>query len=107
MSIKNKIIAATPFVSLIIFLILGFCFGLWHPGWTAFLLVPLVPIILGVKKIKHVYPFICGIAYLLMGFFANLWHPGWIIFLTIPIVNIFCQNPKRIDIDDDEINIHL
>lgn len=107
MSLKNKIIAATPFVSLIIFLLCGYCWGLWHPGWVAFLLIPAVPVILGVKKIKHIYPVICVIAYLSMGFFADLWHPGWIIFLTIPIVSIFSHQTRVRVASDDEINRYL
>ena len=59
MSFKAKIIAATPFVSLIIFLLAGFVGGYWHPGWTAFLLIPIMPVILGVKKIRHIYTFVC------------------------------------------------
>ena len=106
MTIKNKIIAATPFISLIIFLLMGYIWGLWHPGWLAFLLIPIVPVLLGVKKIKHIYPFICGVLYLLMGFIWGLWHPGWIIFLTIPIFSIFTHKSKRIRIDDDD-EIHI
>lgn len=36
MTLKRKIIAATPIICVIIFLLLGFVFGLWHPGWVCF-----------------------------------------------------------------------
>ena len=94
MSLKNKIIAATPILCLIIFLLLGFCLDLWHPGWCVFFFVPFMPIILGVKKIRNIYSFFCGVIYILMGILWNLWHPGWIIFLTIPVVAIFTAKSK-------------
>ena len=102
MSLKQKIIAATPLICLIIFLLLGFVFGLWHPGWCVFLLIPLTPIILGVKKIRNLYSFICVVIYVLMGIIWNLWHPGWIIFLTIPVVAIFTSGQKTEIIDEED-----
>jgi hypothetical protein len=104
MRLKHKIIAATPLICLIIFLLLGFVGGLWHPGWIVFFLIPLVPIFLGVKKIKNVYSLVCVILYLIMGLAWGLWHPGWIIFLTIPVVAIFTSGSKVeiIDPEDDD-----
>ena len=54
MDTKKKIIAATPILCLITFLLLGFCLGLWHPGWCIFFLIPLMPVILVVKRIENV-----------------------------------------------------
>lgn len=99
--LKYKIIAATPLFCLILFLILGFAddFGfsskpLWHPGWVVFLLIPIVPMILGVKQITISYTTICVIIFLLIGFIFDKWHPGWIVFLTIPLVHIFTSRAK-------------
>ena len=102
MNIKSKIVASSPIICLIIFLLLGFCFGLWHPGWMVFFLIPILPIILYNKKIIVTYPTICTIIYLVMGFVFGLWHPGWIIFLTIPVVSIFTSGNKKIAIEIDE-----
>ena len=105
MSLKQKIIAITPFVSTIIFFLCGYCWGAWHPGWLAFLLIPIVPILLGVKKIKHIYPLICVLIYVLLGIFLDLWFQGWLIFLTIPIVEIlFGRSNKE---DEDRIDIYF
>ncbi len=93
MKLKHKIIAATPMISLIAYLLLGFCANAWHPGWIVFFAIPIVPMILGIDSISGLYPLVVVIAYLVMGFVWNLWHPGWIIFLTIPLVEIFL--PKR------------
>ncbi len=95
MSIRSKIIAATPMITIIIYLLLGFCANAWHPGWVVFLAIPLVPMLLGKKTIVAVYPTICVIAYLVMGLVWNLWHPGWIIFLTIPVIEIFFGGSRK------------
>ena len=50
MSLKRKIIAATPMISLIAFLLLGFCADAWLPGWIVFLTIPVVQIFLPKKK---------------------------------------------------------
>ncbi len=98
---RSKIVAATPMLSLITFLLLGFCFGLWHPGWLVFLLIPVMPFLLGLKKLSNIYPTITAVVYLIIGFAFGWWHPGWIIFLTIPVVEIFCSKNKD-DEDTDE-----
>jgi len=86
-----------PILTVIVFLILGFCCNLWHPGWIIFLTIPVW------YGIDHCYthrtvkgkptswmktfpfPILTIIAFLLLGFCGDLWHPGWIVFLTIPI----------------------
>ncbi len=87
-----------PILTVIAFLIMGFFFNLWQPGWIIFLTIPVW------YGIDHCYthrntngkkptswmktfpfPILVVIAFLLLGFCGNLWHPGWIIFLTIPI----------------------
>ena len=71
------------------YLILGFVFHLWHPGWIIFLTIPLfylpdshrTPIrLLG-------NPVMVTIIYLLLGTMCDLWHPGWLIFLLIPLLS--------------------
>lgn len=92
-SIKGRIIGATPFICLIIYLLLGFYKDLWHPGWVVFLLIPLVPTFFSLfsKSRGSVIGFlsllIC-ISYVVLGFLYNFWHPGWIMFLLIPVVSI-------------------
>ena len=88
---RNKIIALMPFISVIIFMILGFGWDLWHPGWMVFLLIPITAIIMttDVKNaIIALSPFITTLTYLLLGFKYDLWHPGWLIFFFIPMISI-------------------
>lgn len=89
MTWRTKIITATPIITLIVYLLLGFCADAWHPGWVVFFAIPIVPMLLGKKTVAAVYPVLCCIAYLVLGLVWKLWHPGWIVFLTIPVVEIF------------------
>lgn len=92
---RNKITALMPFISLVVFFVLGFGFELWHPGWLVFLSIPIVAIIVNafdkttMTGLVALSPFIALIVYLIMGFGYNLWHPGWLVFLMIPILGVF------------------
>jgi transcriptional regulator with XRE-family HTH domain len=77
-----------PLFIVALYLVLGFIFHQWHPGWLVFMTIPIhympekekrMPLLLG-------NPVIISLAYLILGFYLNLWHPGWLIFLLIPII---------------------
>jgi len=86
MSWKNKIIAITPFVCLMVFFILWLEFDLAHPGWVVFLLIPLMPFLVGKKKINATIVII--IIYIIVSIVTNKWRITWVMLLLIPIVNI-------------------
>ena len=92
---SEKVIALSPFFATISFLILGFGFDLWHPGWMVFLLIPVIAIIMSMGKTKEEHlttalsPFAAVVIFLLLGFIYNLWHPGWMVFLIIPVLAIW------------------
>lgn len=95
MSWRKKIVAITPFVCTIAFIIL-LELGYAHPGWMLFLLIPIMPFLVGVKQIRYSYSVIVALLYIAIGFLTKWswrWHPGWVIFLTIPIYEILF-NPK-------------
>lgn len=94
MRTRDKIIAITPFVALIAFIILA-TYGYAHPGWLVFLLIPLMPFAVGKDKIRITYPLITIIIYVVIGVFFQWWHPGWVIFLTIPVYYILVT-PKKV-----------
>lgn len=80
---------AYPYPALVsfLYLVLGFVFHLWHPGWIIFMTIPLYYL---PKKERSFGRLMCNpvmvtIIYLLMGFYLHLWHPGWLIFLAIPL----------------------
>jgi hypothetical protein len=98
MSLKNKIIAICPLISVAIFLVLGFApdFGfapkpLWHPGWVIFFLTPVVTTLFNMRHDRFMIAVSVTLLYLIIGFVFSKWHPGWIIFLLIPILNILVK----------------
>ena len=93
------------------YLIMGFVWDLWHPGWLIFViaafLTPLLdainrPKLRPIQKRSYFGPFMdwdrinaafCAIvfliaipAYLVLGFAWNLWHPGWLIFVVATVL---------------------
>lgn len=105
MSWQNKIIAITPFLCFIAFIILGVQYDLWNPGWVVFLLIPLMPFIVGKKKISITVVFIA--IYGIVVVITKKWHPWWVILVFIPVFHILMiPNDKKIkkkyNIFDDE-----
>lgn len=92
---RKRLVAATPLICLIIYLFVGFYFHIWHPTWTIFFFIPIMPIILGLQKITYSYSLLCSIIYVVLGIFCDLWHPGWLIFLTIPVFHILFPPKKQ------------
>ncbi len=108
----------------ILYLGLGFAFGLWHPGWMVFLTIPAYYSIVGwfSGRRRHCflrafpYTILIAIAFLCMGCIWGLWHPGWILFLTIPMYYAIVKPIDRayrrkhgisaieIERDDDDID---
>jgi len=75
------------------YLLMGFVWNLWHPGWLVFLAIPVLYELAAMVAEKDLHkqlnlfpvaPLVVA-AYLSMGFFWSLWHPGWAVFLLIPL----------------------
>jgi uncharacterized membrane protein len=95
---KHKVIAVMPFISVALFMVLGFYFELWHPGWLVFLLIPVTAIIFETKKRERLMaltPFLAVALFMVLGFVFNLWHPGWLVFLLIPVTAIALEVGKK------------
>ena len=101
---QNKIIAATPLICVFVFLLIGFLWDKWHPGWMVFLLIPVMPYLVGKRRLRLSVPLIAVIIYLILGFGWNLWHPGWLIFILVPVFEIFF-GVHPFEKDDDEKKI--
>ena len=105
MSVRNKIVAATPLIALITFLTIGFTTGIWHPTWVVFFSIFIVPDLLTKRFYLKIYPLVVLAVYLTLGFYFGIWHPLWIIFLTIPVYYILFgrgKDIKRIEDKDSE-----
>ena len=88
---RKRICGVTIFICLIAYILIGY-YGTkanfnhpWAYGALVFLLVPLMPVLLGLKKLYFSYTLIVIIAYLVIGFVFHGWHPWWVLFLTIPV----------------------
>ena len=70
------------------YLVMGFVFHMWHPGWIIFLTIPLFYLKEDERTPVRLLgnPVMVTIIYLLLGTMCNLWHPGWLIFLLIPLL---------------------
>ena len=68
----------------VLYLVLGFVFGLWHPGWLVFLTVPIHYMHFDSQWERLTNPVTVTLIYLVLGFFFGLWHPGWLVFRAIP-----------------------
>lgn len=82
---REKMDAAYPLLMVALYLVLGFVFDLWHPGWLVFLTIPLHYLEFKSLKARLTHPVTIVLIYLVLGCFFNLWHPGWLVFLVIPL----------------------
>jgi len=82
---RLQMYSAYPTLMTILFLVLGFGFGLWHPGWLVFLTIPLQYIHFHSWRERLTHPVTITLMYLVLGCIFDLWHPGWLIFFLIPL----------------------
>ncbi|MBQ7378860.1 MAG: helix-turn-helix transcriptional regulator [Clostridia bacterium] len=98
-------------IATLAYLVMGFVWDLWHPGWLVFVVAAfLSPILSAINRPKMrrkkeraenmsgvdwdaLNAAFCSIvfliaipAYLVMGFVWNLWHPGWLIFVAATVL---------------------
>ncbi|MFO7968634.1 MAG: hypothetical protein R6U15_00795 [Candidatus Izemoplasmatales bacterium] len=99
----KTIISIVPFISFVSFLILGFGFDFWHPGWLVFIIVPIIVLVFTVfddniiSGLFALIPFIIIISYFFVGFYLGIWHPTWLIFILLPLIGVF-SNYKSMSI---------
>ena len=76
-------------LAIIIYIVIGFCFDLWHPGWLLFILIPIISSLVDAVCKRDAslfqYPVFAFGIFLYAGIVHSLWHPAWVVFLTIPI----------------------
>lgn len=86
---RRRMMFPYPIWVMAAYLILGFVFHMWHPGWIIFLTIPLFYLPDSQRTPVRLLgnPVMVTIIYLLLGTVCNLWHPGWLIFLLIPLLS--------------------
>ena len=71
------------------YLILGFVWGLWHPGWLAFSIAwALEDLVKFAKSDKREVSFygLATVAFCVMGFFFDLWQFAWLAFIAASVI---------------------
>ena len=85
----RQLSGAYPIFIVVTYLILGFVFHLWHPGWLVFMTIPIFYMHPKTTREWLTNPVAITLAYLVLGFFFHLWHPGWVLFLAIPLFAVW------------------
>lgn len=94
-SFQKKMCAISLFLAIIAYVLISYYTSCWTWTLFIFLLVPLMPFLVGLKKISLSYDLFIVVLYLVIGFAFGGWHPWWVLFLTIPIYHIFVDDIKR------------
>jgi transcriptional regulator with XRE-family HTH domain len=103
-------------IVIVAYIVISVFWGLWHPGWLVFLLIPIWYTLVDAiyKKNAHyfAYPVVATLVFLILGLFYMAWHPGWLVFLTIPVyyslvsyIRSFRKQKPEDDNDDNIIDI--
>jgi hypothetical protein len=90
---RKRLIAATPLICVFAYLLTGYITGIWDKTLLIFLLIPIMPTLLGVKTIRITFTLIVFAVYIFIGVVFDLWHPGWLIFILVPIYYILFGKP--------------
>ncbi len=88
---KERFVAVTPLVSLLLFLFSGFVLDSWALGMTFFLLIPISWVLISSNPLRRLYqltPLISLTLFLWLAFGFNLAHPGWVVFFLIPLADL-------------------
>lgn len=92
--VDGIIVLSALLVFIPLYWFVGNRFGLWHPTWLIFLLIPMMVLLYHqlFKKEKVALvayiPFIATIGFFLWGEYGKAYHYSWLVFLLIPIVAI-------------------
>lgn len=91
----QNIVAATPLIAVIVYLLLGFFLDAWHPGWLIFFIVPVSGILFTPyrkNKLVALSPFIAVTIFIILGTYVPQGYTyGWLIFLIIPLFGVFSR----------------
>ena len=80
--------AAYP-LALIAFLVMGFAWGLWHPGWLAFTVAWAVDELAELAKPDRQAIELYGLAslvFLILGFYFDLWQVSWLAYIVAMVI---------------------
>lgn len=100
-SFGNKIVAISPFLSVIVYMLLGSYLKAWHPGWVVFLSIPLFSVMFNSKNlltaITESLIFIGIIIAVLLPYYELLtWKYSWLFIISFLIPSTFAYNKQSL-----------
>ncbi len=96
-------------IAIVVYILLGIFFDLWHPGWLIFFMVPIISTLIHAVRQHNpdlfAYPVLALLVFLYAGIMYSLWHPAWAVFLTIPVyysITGYIRRTRTRDVEDEE-----
>ena len=91
---QNFIVRNLQSIALVAFLVMGFGWGYWHPGWMVFLVASAI-------RSFSIYT-IAIVVFLAAGFYFDMWRVIWIALPVAWLVNTLFKDFRRGKADDYE-----
>lgn len=85
----SRFVPVTSLAIISAYFIIGAFWGLWHPGWLVFFLIPIAATLFDAIAFRNprafAFPVLTVALFLFAGFVFGWWKYAWPLFLTIPI----------------------
>ena len=96
---QNILIKNINRIAVLSFLIIGFGWSLWHPGWIILVAAWAIKAIYNIAVNKNLEGIGFGglaiLIFFVMGFGWSLWHPGWLVFLVAGLLDSLLNEFRR------------
>ena len=95
----NIIIKNINRIAVLSFLVIGFGWGLWHPGWLILVAAWAIKAIYNIvvnKSLEGIgFGSLAILIFFVMGLGWGLWHPGWLVFLVAGLLDSLLNEFRR------------
>ncbi len=96
-------------IAIVVYILIGIFFDLWHPGWLIFFMVPIISTLIHAVRQHNpdlfAYPVLALLVFLYAGLMYSLWHPAWAVFLTIPVyysITGYIRRTRTRDVEEED-----
>ncbi|MBD5503833.1 MAG: helix-turn-helix domain-containing protein [Lachnospiraceae bacterium] len=96
-------------IAIVVYILIGIFFNLWHPGWLIFFMVPIISTLIHAVRWHNpdlfAYPLLALLVFLYAGLMYSLWHPAWAVFLTIPVyysITGYIRRTRTRDVEEED-----
>lgn len=97
-TLAGSIVGLVSVLAVVAFLLIGFMYHAWNPGWMVFFAIPVASLLTDIVIKRNAVNAVTSLVWLLslaaffyLGFEYNKWHPGWLVFFAIPIADILMK----------------